>query len=482
MWFVFCYFVAFIVLHSLILILAAVELGRYKSRGRTTNLRVTLRSPLAPSISVLVPAYNEASGIVDSVRSLLALDYPQYEIIVVNDGSTDATCERLIETFGLRAVQRPVPPFLSHKPVRALYAPRSRLKLLVIDKENGGKADALNAGINFASCDLVCSVDADSILEQDALAKTALPFIEDPDRTIGTGGMVRVANGCRVDHGRVLDVALPRSRFAMFQVVEYVRAFFAARTGWTAMNALLIVSGAFGLFRRDVIIAAGGYRVGTVAEDLEIVLRLHRTCRETGRPYRILYVPDPVCWTEAPESARYLRRQRRRWHRGCVEMLFFHRRMLFNPRYRAVGLAALPSMLIFDVLGPVIELSGYAVSIAALVLGTIGPGTFALFLAMAVLYGLIVTLGAIRLEDTTANRFPGWEDLRRVLLYALGENCGYRQLLHVWRIEGFWQLLRKPEWGAMERKGFAPPTPLAATVGGAGDGTEARSGPGSARR
>ena len=347
-----------------------------------------------------------------------------------------------------------------------MYAPESRLKLLVIDKENGGKADALNAGINFASCELVCSVDADSILEQDALAKTALPFIEDPVRTVATGGMVRVANGCRVDHGRVLDVALPRSRFAMFQVVEYVRAFFATRTGWTAMNALLIVSGAFGLFRRDAIVAAGGYRVGTVAEDLEIVLRLHRASRNSGRPYRILYVPDPVCWTEAPESARYLRRQRRRWHRGCVEMLFFHRRMLFNPRYRAVGLIALPSMLVFEVLGPVIEMSGYVVSVAALALGAIGPVTFALFLAMAVLYGLVMSLGAILLEDTMANRFPGWEDLRRVLLYALGENCGYRQLLHLWRIEGFWQLLRKPEWGAMERKGFAPPAPLATTAFG----------------
>lgn len=459
MWFVLCYFAAFVLIHTLLLALAAIELRRYVSRGQTANLRVTLRSPLAPSISVLVPAYNEASGIADSVRSLLALDYPKYEIIVINDGSTDATSERLIEAFGLRAVRRPTPPFVRHLPVRAIYAPRSRLNLLVIEKENGGKADALNAGINFASGELVCSVDADSVMEQDALAKTALPFIEDPRRTLVTGGMVRVANGCRVDHGRVLDVALPRSRFAMFQLVEYVRAFFATRTGWTAMNALLIVSGAFGLFRRDAMIAAGGYRVGSVAEDLEIIARLHRIYRNSGQPYRIVYVADPVCWTEAPESARYLRKQRRRWHIGCLETLRVHRRMFLNPRYGAVGLVALPSMLVFEVLGPVIEMSGYVVSAVALALGLIGPVTFVLFLAVSVLYGLFLTLGAVLLEDATVNRFPAWEDLRRVLLYALGENCGYRQLLHLWRIEGFWYVFRKPEWGTMQRKGFTAQAP-----------------------
>lgn len=459
LWFVFGFFVAFVLVHSLVLILAAVELRRYAARGRAANLRVTLRSPLAPSISILVPAFNEAPGIADSVRSLLALDYPQYEIIVINDGSTDGTCQRLIEAFGLHPVQRPTPPFLAHEPVRAVYAPRSRLKLLVIDKENGGKADALNAGINFASCELVCSVDADSVLEQDALAKTALPFIEDPVRTVATGGMVRVANGCRVEHGRVLDVALPRSRLAMFQVVEYVRAFFATRTGWTVMNALLIVSGAFGMFRRDVIIEAGGYRTDTVGEDLELVARLHRTCRKARRPYRIVYVPDPVCWTEAPETMRYLRVQRRRWQRGCLETLFFNRGMIFNPRYRAVGLIAMPAMLIFEVAGPLVELAGYAVSVALLVLGRIGPVTFVLFLALSVLYGLFLTLGAVMLEDATANRFPAWEDLRRVMLYALGENCGYRQLLHVWRVEAYWHVFRKPQWGTMERKGFSAPAP-----------------------
>jgi cellulose synthase/poly-beta-1,6-N-acetylglucosamine synthase-like glycosyltransferase len=456
-WLVAAYFVAFVAVNCLLLTLAAGEVRRYTARSNSSALRRTLRSPLAPPIAVLVPAYNEALGIPDSVRSLLALDYPRIEVVVINDGSTDATLQRLIEVFDLEQVQRPTPPFLAHGQVRGVYAPLSQLRLLVIDKENGGKADSLNAGINFTTCPLVCSVDADSILEQDALAKTAMPFIENPELTVATGGLVRVANGCRIERGRVTTTSLPRSRLAMFQVIEYMRAFFGTRTGWTALNALLIVSGAFGLFQRDAVIAVGGYRTDTVGEDMELVVRLHRSCRDARRPYRIVYVADPVCWTEAPESARVLRRQRRRWQRGSVETLLRHGRMLFNPRYRAVGLIALPSLLLFEILGPVLELSGYVVVTVGLLLGVVSPVAFLLFLALAVLYGLTVTVAAAVLEDATTNRHPAWSDLRRILLYAVGESFGYRQLGHLWRVEGIWQLVRKSEWGAMERKGLSQP-------------------------
>jgi cellulose synthase/poly-beta-1,6-N-acetylglucosamine synthase-like glycosyltransferase len=463
-WLVSGFFVAFVTVHTSLLILAAFSLRQYVSRASVSGLRRTLRSPLAPPISVLVPAHNEAAGIADSVRSLLALDYPLLEVVVVNDGSTDGTLQRLMEVFDLHPVRRPTPPFLTHRPVRGVYAPRSRLRVLVVDKENGGKADSLNAGINFSSYPLVCSVDADSLLEQDALAKSVMPFIDDPYRTIATGGLVRIANGCHIERGRVTEARLPRSRFAMFQVVEYLRAFFGTRTGWSAINGLLIVSGAFGVFRRDAVIAAGGYRTDIVGEDLELIVRLHRTCRESRRPYRIVYVADPVCWTEAPESARYLRRQRRRWHRGALETLLIHRSMLLNPRYRAVGLISLPSLLLFEILGPLIELSGYAVVTADYLAGALSPRIFGLFLTLAVLYGLVLTLGAAALEDATANRYPAWSDLRRILLYAVGESFGYRQLLHVWRLEGVWQLIRKAEWGAMERKGLSGPEPASSAA------------------
>jgi cellulose synthase/poly-beta-1,6-N-acetylglucosamine synthase-like glycosyltransferase len=449
------YFLAFALLHTVLLALAALDLRRYWARLNESGFRRTVRSPLAPPISILVPAYNESAGIVDSVRSLLALEYPKLEVVVVNDGSKDDTLARLVDAFDLRAVDRPTPPFLQHEEVAGVYVPHGRLPLLVIDKANGGKSDSLNAGINFSTYPLVCAIDADSILEQDALVKAAMPFIDDPRRTVVSGGMVRVANGCRIEHGRIVDVGLPRNALAMFQVVEYIRAFFGARTGWSAINSLLIVSGAFGLFRKDIVIGVGGYRTDIVGEDIELVVRLHRTLREEGRPYRIVYVPDPVCWTEAPESARILRLQRRRWHRGSLETLLIHRRMIGNPRYRGTGLLALPALLFFEVLGPVIELGGYGFAVAAFALGDIDLQLFLLFLAVAVLYGLVLSIGSVALEDVTFGRHTGSRALGRILAFSVLENVGYRQLVMLWRLEGFWQLLRKGEWGSMERKGLS---------------------------
>ena len=451
------YFVAFALFHTWLLLMARLEIRRHTGRLRETSLRRTIRSPLAAPITILVPAYNEEASITDSVRSLMALEYPTLEIVVVSDGSTDGTVERLVDAFDLREVERPLPPFLDHKPIRAVYAPNGRLNLLVIDKENGGKADALNAAINFASYPLVCAIDADSVLEQDALVKAAMPFIDDPANTIATGGLVRVANGCRIDGGRVTEAGLPRKAMPMFQVVEYLRAFFGARTGWSAVNGLLIVSGAFGMFRKDAVIAAGGYSTDTVGEDMELIVRLHQTMRRTGRKDRVVYVPDPVCWTEAPESARVLRRQRRRWQRGSAETLLMHPTMLANPRYGSVGLLAMPALLLFELIGPVIELTGYAVAIIAFATGVLSPQIFFLFLALSVLYGLILSFGAIALEDASFGRHPGWDQLSRILFFAVLENLGYRQLGHLWRIEGFWQLVRRGEWGAMERQGLSTP-------------------------
>ncbi len=458
------YFVLFAVWHAVLIALAAVETRRYKRRLIGTSLRRTIRSPLAPPVSILVPAYNEELGIVDSIRSLLALEYPTHELVVVNDGSTDQTLACLIDAFDLVRVERPTPPHVAHKPVRGIYEPRGRLNLVVIDKENGGKADSLNAGMNFSHYPLVCAIDADSILEQDALVKAALPFVDDPRRVVATGGVIRIANGCRIERGRIVEAGLPTSFLPMMQVVEYLRAFFAARVGWSALNGLLIVSGAFGLFRKDIAIESGGYRTDTVGEDMELVVRMHRTMREKRLPYRIVYVADPVCWTEAPESARVLRRQRRRWQRGTLETLLIHRRMMLNPRYGTAGMLALPAVLLFEVLGPLIELSGYVVVAVGAVLGTVDGATLLLFLAVSVLFGLFLSLGAIALEDRGFGRHPGWDDLGRVVAFALLENLGYRQLNHLWRLEGFWQLVRGGEWGAMERKGLARAEEPAETI------------------
>jgi cellulose synthase/poly-beta-1,6-N-acetylglucosamine synthase-like glycosyltransferase len=453
---VFAYFLLFAAFHVWLLIMAAIELRRHASEVVVANLRRTIRSPLSPPISIIVPAYNEEVGIIETVNSMLALEYPNFEVVVVNDGSSDATVERMVEAFDMRKVERPTPPHLPHAEVRGVYVPRGKLNLLLVDKENGGgKADAMNAGINFANFPLVCAIDADSVLEQDALVKTAMPFIEDPERTIATGGLVRIANGCRVEGGRVLEAGLPRALLPMFQVVEYLRAFFGSRTGWSAVGGLLIISGAFGLFRKDALIAAGGYNTDAIGEDMELVVRLHRTMREKRRPYRIVYVPDPVCWTEGPESTKYLRRQRVRWMRGSLEVLLMHRRMLFNPRYRAVGLLSLPALLLFEVVGPIVEVGGYVVATILFATGGINLETFLLFLLVAVLYGLILSFGSIAIEDATFGRHPGWDQLGKVMLFAVMENIGYRQLTLLWRLEGFPKMFQAGEWEPMERKGLA---------------------------
>lgn len=450
---VFVYFLAYSALQAVLLVLSVREVRRYSGRLVASSLRRAVRSRLAPAVSILVPAFNEQGGIVDSVRSLLAQEYPRFEVVVVNDGSSDDTLERLVVGFGLRRVEYPAPPFVSHAPVRGVYAPGARLNLLVVDKENGGgRADAMNAALNYARYPLVCVIDADSILEQDALAKTLVPFVENPELTIASGGIIRLGNGCRIEGGRITDAALPRNWWAMFQVVEYLRAFFGSRPGWTSINGLVIVSGAFGVFRKSVVLEVGGYSTATVGEDMELVVRLHDVMHRRKRPYRISHVPDPVCWTEGPETASGLRSQRARWHRGSAEVLLAHLSMIANPRAGIVGLVSLPALLLFEVLGPVVELAGYVVATVAWATGALNTEVFLLFLAVAILYGLVLSLGALALEDASSGQYTGWDDLGRVMAFAVLENLGYRQLLHVWRLEGFWQLARRSKWEAMARR------------------------------
>lgn len=455
-WLILANFLAYSVMHVVLAVLAAKEMLRNARQRDNWNLRLTMTSPLVPGISVIVPAHNEASVIAESVRALLALEYPTYELIIVNDGSTDDTLATLVETFSLEPAERTAPLTLSHKPVKAVYPPKGRLHLVVLDKEPGGKADALNAGIDFARYPLVCTIDADSILEQDALAKTVIPFLADP-RVIVSGGSVRVANGCRIENGRVLEVSLPRNLLAMTQVLEYLRTFFIARAGWSAVNSLMIVSGAFGLFRRDVVLEVGGYRTDTVGEDMELVVRLHRKMRRERRPYRVVYVPDPICWTQCPDSIRVLRRQRSRWHRGSAEALRLHWPMIGNPRYGAVGLLGMP-VVVLEVLAPLVEMTGYLIGLVAWFTGAIEQDVFLLAVATAILFGICLSLSAVALEETSSGRHPGWYSLGRVLLFAVIENLGYRQMVHLWRIEGLWQFFRKAhQWGAMERAGLGAP-------------------------
>lgn len=423
----------------------------------STNLLWRRYAHASPPIAVLAPAYNEAATIAESIQSLLSLRYPNFEVIVINDGSRDATLQVLIDAFELSPVQRHYELAIAHQPIRAVYGAAHQPRLIVIDKENGGKADALNAGINVSRAPIFCSMDADSLLEPDALLRVVRPFVEDPVRTVAVGGTVRIANGCRIADGRVLKVGLPRNLLALLQTVEYLRAFLMARLAWSRINTLTIISGAFGLFRRSRVVEVGGYARGTVGEDMELVVKLHRLMRDKGLPYRIGFVPEPVCWTEVPEDLRVLGRQRARWQRGALETFERHWGILFKPRYGRVAVVGFGYILLVDVLGPVVDLLGYVLIPLFWVSGVLAIEYMLAFTAVSFTFGVVISVGALALEESQLRRFPRARDLMVLTLVAVLENFGYRQLNTLWRLRGIWQYLRRSQsWGTMTRKGFSP--------------------------
>ncbi len=411
---------------------------------------------VVPPITLLAPAYNEAATVKDSILSLLALDYPKFEVIVINDGSKDSTLDVLKENFSLEPVDRSVDEAAAHAPILDVYRSREHPKLLVIDKENGGKADALNAGLNYARTPIVCSMDADSILETDALLRAVQPFIEDPEHVVAVGGTVRIANGCTIRHGQLQTVGVSRNPLALFQTVEYLRAFLLARLAWSRLGALTIISGAFGLFRRSAVVEIGGYAHGTVGEDMELVIRLHRRAIETRSRQRIVFLPEPVCWTEAPETMEMLGRQRARWHRGAIETFVRHGDMMTKPRYGRIGLVGMGQVLLFDLIGPILELTGYVLLPVLWALGILNSEYLIAFFSLSIFFGIAISVGALALEEAELRRVSQVRDLVRLFIAAVLENFGYRQLNSYWRLRGLWQWMTGVKsWGEMSRKGFA---------------------------
>jgi len=445
----------------------ALSLVSLKVIDRDADARATLLLPrsfsgLEPPVTVVVPAYNEAVTIAGAIRSMLQLEYSSFEIVVVNDGSTDGTLEVLRREFELVPFPEAYRVSIPTRTLRAVYRSVTHGNLRVVDKENGGKADALNAGINAARSPLFCAVDADSILQRDSLQRVVRPFLEDAS-TVACGGTVRIANGCRVSEGFMEEVGMPRSWLARVQIVEYLRAFLFGRMGWSPMNAMLIVSGAFGLFRRTAVIDAGGYRPDTVGEDMELVVRLHRQHRLAGKPYRIVFVPDPICWTEAPESLRVLRAQRARWQRGLLESLHANRGLLFHPRGGAPGWLAFPVLVVFEALGPLVEVAGYGLVLASLPFGWISGSAVAAFLLAAVGLGALLSASALLLEEMSFHLYERPRHLGALMLALVIENLGYRQLTALWRAGATieWLVRVRRGWGDMKRTGWQarPPVP-----------------------
>jgi cellulose synthase/poly-beta-1,6-N-acetylglucosamine synthase-like glycosyltransferase len=450
------YFVILNSFYALLLLLAIPEIWEETRLSEDEDLSRLLQTDAPPPISILVPAFNESANIQASVTAILTLDYRTYEVIVINDGSKDDTMDRLQDAFDLYEVPRIYPEVLTTQPIRALYRSRTRPRLLVIDKENGGKADSLNAGINASRWPLVIAVDADTLIEPDAMLRLIRPFLFG-QRVAAVGGTVRVANGSVIGDGRVLEPRVAPRFLPGVQVVEYLRSFLYGRLGWNRMGGNLIISGAFGLFRKEYLLDIGGYKTSSIVEDFDLVVRLHRRLRDRRVPYVVRFVPDPVAWTEVPESLAVLGRQRERWHRGLILTMWLYRAMLFRPRYGRIGFIAMPFFLFGEMIAPVVELVGYVVTAIGLWQGFLNLPFALLFLLVAWGYGMLLSIWGIVLEEVGFRRYSRWSDLGRLLFYATLENFGYRQLTVWFRLRAFWSAMRyRHVWGRMVRTGFAP--------------------------
>ncbi|MGA3088425.1 MAG: glycosyltransferase [Terriglobales bacterium] len=441
---------------NLALLIVAVyknTLHRYRLEGlRLEGLKL---SPFTPPISVLVPAHNEEMCIVANVLSLLDLDYPQLEVIVVNDGSRDQTMGRLREAFGLHRASIVYVAEIGTAPVTGIYRSLAHPQLLVLDKQSAGsKADAINAGINAASSPYVCVVDADSILEKDSLSRIMAGVISDPERVVAVGGIVRILNGSKVQGAKLKEVGLPRTHIEMLQIIEYLRAFLVGREAWAAFNLLPIISGAFGIFRRDLLLKIGGFRADAVGEDFELVVRLHRYLQDHGMDYHINFIPDPTCWTEAPSDYKSLARQRARWHKGLLDTLWSARDMLFRKRYGRVGSVILPYMWLFECFAPLLELLGYVTIVLAAIAGCLSQHFFLQFLLFGYAFATLISVGSVLLEEMNYRRYVSWRAVGWLLIYCLFEHFPYRQMTMFWRLRGIWEYLRGDlRWNQVHRTG-----------------------------
>lgn len=433
--------------------LILISIKRLKRFVKIVNTDITGTSDYTKPISIIVPAYNEQETIIDNIASLLELNYPNYEVVVVNDGSKDETLSRIINHYHLRKVDIDINMRIKTKEVRGVYSSFEHSNLVVIDKENGGKADALNAGINVSRYPLFCGIDADCVIEKDALLRIVKPFLKH-EETIAVGGIVRIANGCEIKDGQLITAKLPKSKIVKFQVIEYFRAFLTSRVGWEVLNSLLIISGAFGLFKKSMVIDVGGYK-RTIGEDMELTLRIHEHCRKNKIKYKVDFTSDAVCWTQAPEKLKGLKTQRIRWHRGLIDSIVKNKVMLFNPKYGSVGLLAMPYFCLIEMLGPVIEIVGYIVMLLAIFSGLFSKYTFYIFL-LAYLYGILFSLSAVFFEQISYKRYTGFKETAIMVFYCFIDQFFYRQLTVFWRIQGFFNFKKgSKQWGSIERKSLS---------------------------
>ena len=452
------YAIILCVSYLILAVISAFSLIRYKRKNSFVDYNVILSSPLAPTISIIAPAFNESKSIVDNIRAILALHYNHFEVIIINDGSKDDTLEKMIKVYELEKVEYSYKPVLPTQEIKGIYKSvnHSFANLTIIDKVNGGKADALNAGLNISGNDFYVAMDVDSVIEPDALLKLVKPIMESTDRrVIGTGGVIRIANSCKIINGHIVDVEVPKNLLARFQVLEYTRSFLMGRIAWSKINGILIVSGALGLFDKQVVIKCGGYNPNTVGEDMELVVRMRRYMYEQDIKHKIEYIPDPLCWTEAPTSLKILGRQRNRWTRGTMDSLFIHKKIFMNYKYVKMGMIGHPFWLFFEWLAPIIECLGIIYFLVLWYLGQINWPFFLLLLAFVYLFSVAFTSYAILYDELTFQRYKGRVQVMTLFLTTFIDPIIYHPLTLFWSIWGNISYLKgSKSWGEQERKGF----------------------------
>lgn len=438
------------------------EIRRHLRRNSFADFRMLAASDQLPGISIIAPAYNEAANIIENVRSMLSIHYNTLELIIVNDGSKDDSLKKLIAAYDLYKTDMYVNEQIATKPIKGIYKSRNPVyhKLVIIDKVNGGKADALNVGVNVSKYGYIVCVDVDCVLEQDALLKMIKPFLEETTvKVIASGGVIRIANDCKIENGRLIKVNLPKKLLPRIQTLEYIRAFLLGRMAWSRLNGLLLISGAFGAFDKDIVIKCGGYNTKTVGEDMELIVRMRRYMEELKVPYRVTFIPDPLCWTEAPASYKILGRQRNRWTRGTIETLRMHKVMFFNPKYHTIGMISYPFWFFFELLAPLIEFIGIVGFLLFAFFGMIAWPVFFILLTCILSFGFLYSVFAILMEVLTYNQYKNKYAIVRLVGAAFVEPFIFHPFV-VWSaIKGYVHYLQKKHtWGEMTRQGLNPGT------------------------
>lgn len=453
------YAIAIFSIYLILAIVSAFELRRNYYIGKVANYDAILSSPFAPSISVVAPAYNESLTIVENIKALLALYYPNFEIVVVNDGSKDDTLEKVIEAFDLELVPYVVDYKIICAEIKGVYKSRKKSfnNLTIIDKVNGGKADALNAGIIISKGEYFIAIDVDSIIDPYALQKLVKPFLEETDRqVIATGGVIRIANSCVIKDGQLIEINVPDKFLPRCQVIEYNRAFLMGRLAWSRMDGLLLISGALGLFDKEIVINCGGYFSKTVGEDMELVVRMRKYMTENKQKYRVVYIPDPLCWTEAPSSYKILGRQRNRWTRGTIDTLFLHWNIFFNSKYGFMGLISHPFWVFFEWLAPIVEFLGLVYFILIALFGDPNWPFFFVLLFFVYFFSIVFSTYAILYDHLAFHRYKKRRMIAKLVVTAWLEPFFFHPFVVYWALKGNFDYFvrKKSGWGQMTRSGF----------------------------